>query len=164
MTKEKNALFSGEGAFNEENMIQQSSVATLDMGSVVERQKNEPVQSSLYHREKKTGFNYEKLHPKMKQKYDLDHKFVKGRFLNHESMSGQIEFHMGPWEEIQTHVMVDGGTYIIRKYIADYINNNCRLTQYSESPVEISPGVRKYVPLLTGGKQRFNFMIEEFIN
>ncbi len=164
MSKEKNPIFSGESAFDEERPLQDSPVATLDMEKAREIPRNEPQQFSLYHKERKQGFNYDKLHPKMKQKYDLDHKFVRGRFLNHESVSGQIEFHMGPWEEIQTHVMVDGGVYTIRKYVADYINNNCRLQQYSETPVEISPGVRKYVPLTTGGKQRFNFMVEEFIN
>lgn len=162
--KEKNALFSGDASFNEEAVIESHDVSVLDMESMKPQPKSEPEQFSLYSKSKKSGFDLNKLNPKLHKKYYDDNRFVRGVFLNHETPNGNLEFIMGPYDEIQIHVMQDGATYTVRKYVADHLNKNCKITKYSDTPVEIAPGQRKYVPMLSGGTARCSFIIEEFVD
>lgn len=156
MTKKNTNI--GEAAFEE--MI---AVDERPYQPPVKQPSSEPEQRSLFSKTKRPYFNPEKLHPNLRKKYEEDMQFVKAKFLFHECPAGQMECHMGPYDEVQTHIFQDGQVYNVRKYVADYINENCKQVKYSETPVEINPGIKKYVPLIEGGVQRANMIIMSFL-
>lgn len=157
------AIFSDKtSGFDESRPVSESATGLLDIESFKPQSSAEPLQASLFSKTRKAGFKTDNMHPKVRKLYEDGNRWVKGRFINHETPSGQIEFHMGPWGEIETHTMMDGHTYIVHKFVADHLNKGCCVTRYSDTPVEISPGTRKYMPLINAhGNQRFTFLIEE---
>lgn len=159
MTKSKNPLFSGEASFNEEAP---ANLALMNIELESAPKSGEPVQHSLYSKSRKSGFDLDKLKGKVRKMFEDDQKFVVGRFMFHECPGGDMEFHIGPWDTIETHVMRDGQVYTVRKFVADHLNKNCITPRYNDTPVEVAPGQKRYVPLVYGNS-RCSFSIQEIL-
>lgn len=172
--KTSESIFSGSA----DASIEEKPITVVDESQIEDsafpqglKIKSEPEQPSLIKRDRNTAFNYDRLHPKVKEKFNKDQVWVRGTFQNHECPNGCLEFSASSYGDIEHHLMYDGCTYTVRKWVADHLNKNCKEVRYSDEPMkvgQIGPGGGhrdlKYMPLVGGGKSRFSFAVEEFIN